>query len=101
MQHEFEKLVGIPNGQMDPANYADVEMVYAYHPIFDGNDVTAKQTLVQLYALGGLALLREMLPAAQRMHDLEAAVQRARVVLDQVQRLREIALAQYRAGSAV
>lgn len=55
MKSEFEVRIG---HAVTPEEYEMIEMVYMYHPII--KNANGKDTLVQVYKLGGMALITDM-----------------------------------------
>ena len=68
MQEEFlRELRAIPGHDQDgisAEDYALVEYVYTWHPAIP--DVGGKRAVAGLYAVGGLLVMRDMLPRAQK-----------------------------------
>lgn len=50
-------------------DYLTIEMVYAYHPAID--EVAGKMQIAQLYAYGGMAVIRDMVPTAAKARQIE------------------------------
>lgn len=87
MQSEFEKLIG---KHVDPDDYRVIEYVYMYHPVI--NNVTGKKQIADLYKIGGMALIGDMVRTAKRAEKLENQMRELRYELDSLQaRMEELA----------
>ena len=79
MREEFlRELRAIPGHEQESISaedYALVEYVYTWHPAI--LDVGGKRTIAHLYAVGGLLVMRDMLPRAQKA---ETADRQARTI---------------------
>jgi hypothetical protein len=66
---EFCELV--PNCKpIDRSEYSNiVEVVYSFHPLID--DVGGKLQIAKFYNLGGMRLMRDMLPTAIKARDIQ------------------------------
>lgn len=69
MQSEFEKLVG---KRVESADYKVIEYVYMNHPVID--NVTGKQQIADLYKIGGMAVIKGMVPIAKRAECIERKI---------------------------
>ncbi|MBR3232041.1 MAG: hypothetical protein IKF75_05125 [Lachnospiraceae bacterium] len=65
-KQEFEKISGKTVSQGD---YANIEFVYQFHPSIP--NVGGKEMIAELYNLGGMRLIKDMLPTARTNKDLE------------------------------
>lgn len=65
MKQEFEKLAG----EVSAEDYKDIEFVYTYHPSIE--NVNGKEQIASLYKMGGMRIIRDMLPSAQKMKSME------------------------------
>lgn len=63
MQEEFERMVGAGVSEKE---YRIIDTVYMYHPA-DMN----KEDIAGLFRMGGIALINDLLPAAEAMQALE------------------------------
>ena len=77
MKHEFEERIG---ETVTAEAYDIIERVYTYHPALECS--YPKDMIAKLWKVGGLALMRDMLPRANVVMDLESEIQglEARVV---------------------
>ena len=69
MQSEFEKLIG---KRIESADYAVVEYVYMHHPVI--SNVTGKQQMADLYKIGGMAIIKDMVKTAKLAEALERKI---------------------------
>ena len=58
MKEEFESRLG---GPVSDAEYRDIEYVYQFYPTID-----TKDQIVDLYKIGGMRLIRDMIPTARQ-----------------------------------
>jgi hypothetical protein len=79
MQCEFEKLLG---KSVPEADYRLIEIVYQFHP-----SNLSKEATVALYKEFGMALIRDMLPRADKMKELEENLRRAQGEVFKYQKL--------------
>ncbi len=66
MQNEFEKIIG---AEVSTSDYETIEKVYTWHPVI--KDTTGKQQIADLYKIGGMPLIRNMMEAAEIMKSLD------------------------------
>lgn len=90
MKQEFEKLIG---SEISPENYKTVETVYMYHPLMAGE--TPKQTIAEIYKIGGIGLIRDMLPTANKFAVLEESVENTRRMYESAVGKYQTALEEY------
>lgn len=80
MKDEFlRELRAIPAHESDdvsPDDYALIEQVYTWHPSIP--DVGGKSVIAHLYAYGGMLVIRDMLPRAQRAEQVDGKVRAIR-----------------------
>lgn len=72
MRKEFEDLLG--KSVADPV-YKEIEYVYTWHPAID--DVKGKQQIVDLFKIGGIGVIRDMMNTATINQAIEAEMQDA------------------------
>jgi hypothetical protein len=65
-----------------------LQTVYNYHPMI--SDVNGKSEIAALYNQGGFGLIYDMLPTARLIEENEAAIQKARVNIENGQKEFEI-----------
>ena len=63
--------------------YSEIEYVYTWHPSID--EVTGKDQIANLWDIGGIRLIRDMKPTAEKAQSLEHEIAIAEA---QVQKLR-------------
>ena len=80
-REEFEAKLG---REINPAEYKDIEYVYTFHPSISETD--GKQQIVDLYKLGGIRLIRDMIPTAQEAERLENRIRMLNIKLDEAKR---------------
>ena len=69
MQNEFEKLVG---HRIENADYKVIEYVYMNHPVI--SNVTGKQQIADLYKIGGMAIIKDMVKTAKTAEAIERKI---------------------------
>lgn len=79
MQCEFEKILG---EKVPEADYRLIEVVYMHHP-----SNLSKEATVALYKEFGMALIKDMLPRADKMKELEENLRRAQGEVFKYQKL--------------
>jgi hypothetical protein len=88
MKHEFEARI---KATVSAEDYVVIEKVYAFHPIID--EVDGKDQIAQLYKLGGMALINDMVPRAEEAQQLENEIFHYRREIEDAQRNLGIRLA--------
>lgn len=68
MKHEFEEKLG---SQVTEEKYKDIEFVYTFHPSISNTE--GKTQIAQLYKLGGIRLIRDMIPTARKAAERKCA----------------------------
>lgn len=66
MKHEFEEKLGKP---VTESEYKDIEFVYTFHPSV--SNTGGKTQIAELYKIGGIRLIRDMIPTAKKAQELE------------------------------
>lgn len=76
-QEFIEKIAEIDEGKAALADrmihdeqYRMIETVYTFHPVID--EVEGKKQIAMIYAAGGMAVIRDMVPTAIRGRQIEA-----------------------------
>ena len=64
-KQEFEEKIG---GLISVEQYRDIEFVYTWHPSV--LNVNGKEMIAQLYKLGGMRLIKDMMPTANAWRKL-------------------------------
>lgn len=64
-KQEFENRIG---GFISVEQYRDIEFVYTWHPSVHA--VNGKDVIAQLYKLGGMRLIKDMMPTANAYRKL-------------------------------
>ena len=80
-KQEFEQRLG---KQVNSADYSVIEYVYNFHPSI--SDVGGKDQIASLYKIGGMRLIKDMIPTAQRAEKLEEEMRQARTALGTLRR---------------
>ncbi len=88
MKHEFEARI---KATVSAEDYAVIERVYAFHPIID--EVDGKDQIAQLYKLGGMALINDMVSRAEEAQQLKNEISHCRMEIEEAQRNLGIRLA--------
>ena len=81
-KQEFEKISGKTVSQGD---YAKIEFVYQFHPSIP--NVEGKEMIAELYNLGGMRLIKDMLPTARTNKDLEERLHHMRLEVARTQEI--------------
>ena len=79
---EFEQKFG---GDVSFEEYAVIERIYTFHPAIPNVDGHA--TIAALYAMGGMRLMHDMMPAANAAAEIDSAVIHANTVLSRLHSL--------------
>ena len=69
MKHEFEEKLGKP---VTESEYKDIEFVYTFHPSVSNTE--GKKQIAELYKIGGIRLIRDMIPTAKKAQILEEKI---------------------------
>ena len=69
MQSEFEKLIG---KRIESADYKVIEYVYMNHPVI--SNVTGKQQMADLYKIGGMSIIKDMVKTAKTAESIERKI---------------------------
>ena len=85
MKHEFEEKLG---SQVTEKEFKDIEFVYTFHPSV--SNTGGKTQIVELYKLGGIRLIRDMIPTAKKAQELEEKIITANTDLMKLKRQREM-----------
>lgn len=80
-KHEFEEWLG---GQVTEKEYKDIEFVYTFHPSI--SNTGGKTQIVELYKLGGIRLIRDMIPTARKAQELDNKIMKANSNLMELKR---------------
>ncbi|MBP5782424.1 MAG: hypothetical protein J6W04_02680 [Bacteroidales bacterium] len=81
MKSEFEKIIG----RTVPAeDYRVIDYVYTWHPAI--NNVDGKQQIADLYKIGGMAVIKGMVPATRRAEDIELRINLLKAELENLER---------------
>lgn len=79
MKHEFEERLGKAVSDDD---YKVIEYIYMYHPVID--NVKGKQQIADLYRIGGMGLMSDMLHTAKAAERLERRIRELNQELETV-----------------
>lgn len=80
-KHEFEEWLG---GQVTEKEYKDIEFVYTFHPSISNTE--GKTQIAQLYKIGGIRLIRDMIPTARKAQELDNKIMAANANLMRLKR---------------
>lgn len=64
LQSEFDRLTSRPYTEEE---FSDIHYVYCYHP-----SVESKKDIADLWTIGGICLIKDMLPTARRVEEENA-----------------------------
>lgn len=80
-KHEFEEWLG---GQVTEKEYKDIKFVYTFHPSISNTE--GKTQIAQLYKIGGMRLIKDMLPTARKAQELDNKIMKANSNLMELKR---------------
>lgn len=63
--------------------YLEIEYVYTWHPSID--NVKGKDQIANLWDIGGIRLIRDMMPTAQKAEEFETKIAAARAEIQKLQ----------------
>lgn len=78
-KQEFEQRLG---KQVNSVDYSIIEYVYNFHPSI--GEIGGKDEISELYQLGGMRLIKDMLPTAQKAEKLEDEIRITRANLNRL-----------------
>lgn len=84
-KHEFEEKLG---NQVTEKEYKDIEFVYTFHPSISNTE--GKTQIAQLYKIGGIRLIRDMIPTARKAQELDNKIMAANANLMRLKRQSEM-----------
>lgn len=84
-KQEFE--TGI-NGTVSDRDYAAIEKVYMFHPAI--SDTEGKDQIAQLYKIGGMLIIRDMVNTAELVEAVDAEIQAALAKVSWLQKRQKI-----------
>lgn len=84
-KHEFEEWLG---SQVTESEYKDIEFVYTFHPSISNTE--GKTQIAQLYKIGGMRLIKDMLPTARKAQELDNKIMAANANLMRLKRQSEM-----------
>lgn len=70
LQSEFDKLTSRPYTEEE---FSDIHYVYCYHPA-----IQIKKDIADLWTIGGICLIKDMLPTARRVEEEKCRLDAAR-----------------------
>lgn len=85
MKHEFEEKLG---SQVTESEYKDIDFVYTFHPSISNTE--GKTQIAQLYKIGGMRLIKDMLPTARKAQELDNKIMAANANLMRLKRQSEM-----------
>lgn len=83
-KQEFEERLG---RSVTASDYEKIEQVYIFHPSI--SEVEGKDEIVALFKIGGIRLIKDMLPTAMRAKELEIEIGKKKGELEQLKNLYE------------
>ncbi len=78
-KREFEKRVG---QTVSDADYEVIETVYQWHPSV--KETSGKEEVAELYKSFGMAVFHDMLPRAEKNHELENQFRHAKAEMERI-----------------
>ena len=91
MKHEFEAIANITVSEDD---YKVIEYVYTWHPLIP--EAGGKQKIADIYNVGGMMLIRDMVKTAKQAEKLENHKAYIRSQINALQREAEEAEAEFK-----
>lgn len=85
MQCEFEELTGCT---VTPGDYRLIELVYEYNPVIKGKN--PKKVIAELYKIGGMPLIKQMYPTAEKGFALYQAMEKSRAIYEEARKELEL-----------
>lgn len=73
---EFYDRLSDKSEKISIVNFDLINRVYNYHPSID-----TKEDIVKAYELGGMTLIKDMLPRAEKIEELERKIRSVRATL--------------------
>lgn len=74
LQSEFDQLTSRPYTE---AEFSEIHYVYCYHP-----SVESKKDIAELWTIGGICLIKDMLLTARRVEEAEQKMNAARTAYE-------------------
>lgn len=81
-KQEFEERIG---KAISDSDYRVVETVYTFHPVID--NVLGKDQIAELYKIGGMRVMRDMLDTAKTAMEIESNITSLRGMLAEAESL--------------
>lgn len=85
MKHEFEERLGKPVTEKE---YKDIEFVYTFHPSISNTE--GKKQITELYKIGGMRLIKDMIPTARKAQLFDGKIMTANANLMELKRQLEM-----------
>ena len=79
MKHEFEQIIG---SEVSTNDYEIIEKVYTWHPTI--SNTTGKQQIADLYKIGGMPLIKNMVETAEIMQSLDDEERKIKDILHRI-----------------
>lgn len=84
-KQEFEERI---DGTVSEKNYSIIEKVYTFHPAISNTE--GKDQIAQIYKIGGMSIIRDMVKTAEVAAELEDEMRIARAKVSWIQRRQEM-----------
>ncbi len=78
-KREFEEKIG---KEIADSDYEIIEIVYAWHPVI--SNVDGKQQMADLYEIGGMTIIKDMLPRAEKAFELNQKMEKLEAELNKL-----------------
>ncbi len=91
MKEEFEERIG---GEVRQSDYDVIEYVYTWHPAISNTE--GKDQIAQIYQIGGMAIVLDMLETAEAAADLEKEMREAVTKVNWIKERQEILASSHR-----
>lgn len=84
-KQEFEERI---DGTVSEKNYSIIEKVYTFHPAISNTE--GKAQIAQLYKIGGMSIILDMVKTAEIAEELDDEMRRARSKVSWIQKRQEM-----------
>ena len=78
---EFENIVG---DEVTDGDYEKIEAVYMWHPAISETD--GKKQIADLYNMGGMGIISDMLPVAAQVRSMENEIERLQAEIGEIKK---------------
>lgn len=79
LKREFEEKIG---KEIADSDYGIIEIVYTWHPVISNTE--GKRQMADLYEIGGMTIIKDMLPRAQKAFELNQKMDKLETELNKL-----------------